>query len=238
MTTILPDKQVSSSIVSRVHSLARTTGYSNKGLSEWRWVNVGNEAGAVGVLAVETNETKERTMRKVILCAVIMLLVTVLTVSAKGTFDQIILSGPGLLETVTLTNDSDVLPLSMTALEEFPLRLDDEISALNVSLGEGYELQRQYMLEGGAFMTFDRVRYFPDPFGGQGYVLYVGIENGSSEYDGHYYRATEEGEATIQRILAENGIVFETGAEIEAGLPEESGTIVSRWLSQLVGMAL
>lgn len=168
------------------------------------------------------------------LCIVLVVLAAALTVSAKGPFSQIILDGPGLLDAITLTEDADVLPLSMTALEDFAVRLDDEVATLGVELGEGYELQRQYESGNGMFETFDRVRYFPDPFGGQGYVLYVGIENGSSEYDGHYYRATSDGEATIQRILAENSIVFETGAEIDAGQPERDSTIFGQWFEQFL----
>lgn len=117
---------------------------------------------------------------------------------AKGPAQRIIITGPGLQSALVVTHEPTLYLLSMGTLENFVFGPIDEPS----NLGEWYELERQFDAGGQTYRTFDRVRYYPDSDGGRGYVFYVGIENGSSEYDGRWFYANPEGEAAMRRALA------------------------------------
>ena len=58
------------------------------------------------------------------------------------------------------------------------------------------------------YFPFDQVVYFPDPEGGRGSIFYGGIVNGSSEYDGKWFRASQEGEAALRAALASAHMCF------------------------------
>ena len=74
-------------------------------------------------------------------------------------------------------------------------------------LGEGYELHRYFKNADGTYWDFDRVRYYPDPAGGRGYVYYAeGIGYSPAWNAGKWFRATPEGDLTMQRILQSFGV--------------------------------
>jgi len=113
---------------------------------------------------------------------------------AKGPMDKISLTTPAG-QTIELTNRTLIEPISMAALEKFP----NNITQPDVT-GKGYELARAFK-DGNRYVIFDRVRYFPA--GGRGYVYYVGIENGWSEYDGKWFEASVEGMAAMNQIISQ-----------------------------------
>jgi hypothetical protein len=114
-------------------------------------------------------------------------------ISAKGPADKITITTPHG-QRIDLTDSNLIQPISMAVLEEFP----DSIGQPDVK-GKGYELARAFK-DGNRYRIFDRVRYFPA--GERGYVFYVGIENGSSEYDGKWFEASAEGVEAMNQIIS------------------------------------
>jgi hypothetical protein len=141
-------------------------------------------------------------MRKVLLVGVLALaLLLVLTQAAwaKGPPQKITISGEGLAQEIVITDDETTLnALAMMALEDYDTLTADAPEGMS---GEGYLLTRFYEDSPDHFIPFDQVRYFRSPEGGRGYIQYIGIIGGSSEYDGMWYRPTPEGEAMLQAVL-------------------------------------
>jgi hypothetical protein len=75
-------------------------------------------------------------------------------------------------------------------------------------VGTGYDLIRGGF-NGDQFIPFDHLIYYPNSSMGEAVVYYVGLVNGGSEYDGHWFQVTAEGDAAMRAILAENGIVVD-----------------------------
>lgn len=125
-------------------------------------------------------------------CALAVLLPTITL--AKGTPLAVSITGPGLPGPISVSD-----PLAMPALGILGIMQVETPIVPPADLGAGYELQRD---------DFDRVRYYPDPHGSWGYVFYVGIINGSSEYDGHWYRASTVGDATMRCIMEAHGVLL------------------------------
>jgi hypothetical protein len=122
-------------------------------------------------------------------------------VFGKGSFDKVVIAGPGI-DSVDVTEAARVGALGLVTLMNVPVAIEPP-----VDLSAGYELTR-YFVDGSDYQVFDQAIYYPDILG-TGYVYYVGIVNGSSEYDGNWYRATVEGDAAMRAILSENGIAVE-----------------------------
>ena len=130
-------------------------------------------------------------MKRCLFLTILVFAITAIA-TAKGQMDKVTittLSG----QTIDLTDPRLISPISMAALEKFP----QNISRPPV-LGKGYELARAFKT-GNTYRIFDRVKYFPA--GKRGFVFYVGIENGSSEYDGKWFEATELGVETMNQII-------------------------------------
>ena len=133
---------------------------------------------------------------------IISLLLAALPATAKGT-NKATISGPGLAEPIVVTDVDDAVGLSIAVFED----IDSPVDA-PTRVGPAYLLTRLYAFKGTPDQVFDRVLYFPDPDGGLGYVLYVGIEGGWGPYDANWYHVSPEGEQLIQRLLAEHGVTF------------------------------
>jgi hypothetical protein len=108
-------------------------------------------------------------------------LVTFITAFAKGGFDFITITGPGLKEAVRVTDAS--LTEDFFTFANFH---EDKTKA-PANPGKGYEIARHYV-QGQSDIIFDRLHYYPET----GFVLYDGIENGDSEYDDEWYIADPE----------------------------------------------
>lgn len=141
---------------------------------------------------------------------VVTLLVSLVAASAalaKGGFDFIAISGPGLKETVRVAD---------TALTEdfftFANFYEDRTKA-PADPGSGYEITRHYM-DGNRVITFDRLHYYPE----QGFVFYDGIENGESEYDGGWYTANPNIKTVFEAAL---------GIQAESALAEKKEPVMS-----------
>lgn len=131
---------------------------------------------------------------KRILLLIGLLLALASSVMAKGPADRVVITTPNG-QTITVTDADLTKPISMAALEAlFSPRIAEP-----AVLGEGYELARMMAIGNDQYRIFDRVRFYP--VGDRGYVYYVGIENGWSEYDGRWFEATQPGLAAMREII-------------------------------------
>jgi len=113
-------------------------------------------------------------------------------IAAGGQATEVTISGPGLPKPITVTD-----PLALPALGVASLMDVQQVVPAPATLGVGYDVQR------GAF---DRARYYPGLNQAVSYVHYIGLVNGASAYDDHWYRASPIGDETMRRILAQQGI--------------------------------
>lgn len=113
-------------------------------------------------------------------------------IAAGGQVTAVTISGPGLPKPITVTD-----PLALPALGIATLMDPMQPIAAPATLGVGYDVQR------GAV---DRARYYPGLNQAVSYVHYIGLVNGASAYDDHWYRVSPIGDETMRRILAQQGI--------------------------------
>ena len=143
----------------------------------------------------------------IVIVGILLMPFVVQTSQAKGTFQRVIISSEALAQDIVVS-DSDTLHfLSIGRLESFNCRDD----AFTLTCGEvdpppdiaaGYLLQRQFRVDTDNFQTFDEVIYYPSTTADQrGYVHYLGLVNGSSEYDNRWFYITREAEIAFQRLL-------------------------------------
>ena len=112
-----------------------------------------------------------------------------------GPFPRVIISGGGLAADIEVT---DRHLLDFFSFSDF---YEARIEA-PAAPGLGYTVSRGWSTDSGAFVAWDRLRYYPGANGQPGYVYYEGLINGSSEYDGHWYRANANAEKYMPLLLA------------------------------------
>jgi hypothetical protein len=137
-------------------------------------------------------------LRLTLVLLLAVLLLAAAPALAKGPADKVIIAGPDVDGIVEITDPALLRALGMGTLEN----LTAESSAAPENLGPGYGLTRFFRTEEGRFQPFDHVVYYPDLADGRGYIYYDGLSVGWSELDGGWYRVSEIGEWTLQRILA------------------------------------
>ncbi len=113
--------------------------------------------------------------------ALLVALITSITVFAKGNFSFITITGSNLKDVVRLTDPA--LTTDFFAFADFY----QDKTGTPEDPGEGYEITRYY-IDAGQESTFDQLHYYPKT----GYVFYDGIVNGDSEYDGKWYKANPD----------------------------------------------
>ena len=122
--------------------------------------------------------------------ALLLTLITSVSVFAKGQFSFIAVTGGSLTDEVRLSDPA--LTRDFFAFADFYRNKTDA----PVDPGVGYEIKRYY-LNGHTETAFDKLHYYPDT----GYVYYDGIVNGSSEYDGKWYTAKPDMQKTFETAL-------------------------------------
>ncbi len=130
-------------------------------------------------------------MKRYLLVTFLVFAIAAIT-TAKGPMDKISVTIPNG-QTIDFTDPEIIDPISMGMLEKFA----DSIPKPDVT-ANGYELARAFK-DGKTYRIFDRVQYFPA--GERGYVFYMGIENGWSEYDGKWFEASAEGVRAMKKII-------------------------------------
>ena len=122
-------------------------------------------------------------------------------VLAKGPPQKVTISGAGLAPQIELTGDQVTLEaLGFMALEDYTTESPEAPEGIS---GDGYLITRYFETSPGRYMAFDQARYYPDPAGGRGAIYYVGIFNGSSEYDHHWFRPNADNEAVLSRVITD-----------------------------------
>jgi len=122
--------------------------------------------------------------------ALLLSLLTSMTVFAKGGFSFITIIGADLKDVVRVTDKS--LTISFFAFANF---YEDRADAPS-DPGVGYEITRYY-IDGKSEIVFDQLHYYPET----GFVFYDGIVNGDSEYDGEWYTADPEIKTVFESAL-------------------------------------
>ena len=126
---------------------------------------------------------------------------------AKGPPQKVTITGGDLPHDIELTGDDQPVldALQMMALEDYDTRSPYEpldLAAYGDSSGDGYLITRYYLNSTtGQYVAFDQLRYYPAHNGGRGYLRYLGLVNGRSEYDGEWFRPSAYGEATLQWLI-------------------------------------
>ena len=132
-----------------------------------------------------------------VVLVVILLLVTALHVNAKGQANRIVLTGPAVDGEMVLTQPLLTSALSMGSLEDFitgPIKEPADKGEVY------YDLERQFEVN-GSHATIDRVRFYP---GEPGYVYYLGLENGWTEYDKEWFYAKPEASVAFKTAFDPN----------------------------------
>lgn len=162
-------------------------------------------------------------MRRMIwILVIIFILTSTHSALAKGTPDLVTVIGPGLDGEINVT-DRDLR--SALSLGGFWDLTTESIAAPDLDEDTSY-LVTSRNKRGAGYQSWDHMRYYPHPAGERGYVLYVGLANGWSEYDGNWFRISRRGENAIRTVLAEHGIRLPGMAAGPARLPETGGV---RW---------
>lgn len=142
----------------------------------------------------------------------LLTLITSVSVFAKGGFAFVSISGADLKEPIRSTDPA--LTMGYFAFADF-YRNQTEAP---VNPGIEYEITRYYM-DGGREYAFDRLHYYPIT----GYLYYDGLVNGSSEYDGHWYKAQPEIKAVFESLLLPASVVI-TELDSSASQPQPNNS--------------
>lgn len=123
--------------------------------------------------------------------ALLLALLTSVTVFAKGDFSFIAVTGGELTDEVRISDPA--LTKDFFTFADF---YQNKTEA-PVDPGMGYQITRYYV-NGYTERAFDRLHYYPET----GFVYYDGIVNGSSEYDGEWYTAQPDIKSTFETALS------------------------------------
>ena len=124
------------------------------------------------------------------LLTLILLLVPAIALAKGGGFTYISVKGPGIIGDVVITDPA--LTESFFAFADFsagpiPAPADP---------GQGYQIVRAYVIEDKDH-PFDQLEYYPYT----GYVHYIGLAEGTSEYDNNWYAADPAADAPFRAAL-------------------------------------
>lgn len=118
--------------------------------------------------------------------------------SAKGRFSTVVIMALGTGE-LRIVSDPDLE--GFTALADFTNGSKDATNP-GSAYADSYEVTRIGEGEEGRLFAIDRLRYVPPGSKEHGYILYEGLINGSSEYDGKWFPTTLAGDEVMKRILS------------------------------------
>lgn len=163
---------------------------------------------------------------RLLVLLIVIALLAVQAALAKGPPQKVTISGGDLAEEIEILGDEPALTaLAMMTLEDYETRSDE---APDVD-GEGYLVTRFFETTAGHYFPFDEIRYFPDPEGGHGHINYIGIVNGSSEYDGEWFRANTEGETVLQAVIT--GAQDEQAAAVRNSIFDRFTRLIAQFMA-------
>lgn len=128
---------------------------------------------------------------------ILAVFIPITVVFAGSNFDYITVKGPGLQGELNITNPE---------LNGFFAFADFTQGAIDppANPGQRYEIVRVFVVTEDNKpnpTAFDQLYYYP--YADEGYVYYVGLASGSSEYDGKWYAANPSADAPFRAALAE-----------------------------------
>lgn len=129
--------------------------------------------------------------KRLVLALTLALLLIPTIVLAKGSFDYIEVKGPGITGNIVITNPA--------LTEDFFAFADFSAGSIPApdNAGQGYEVIRVYLVD-EKDRPFDMLEYYPYT----GYVHYIGLAEGTSEYDGQWFVANPAADAPFRSALA------------------------------------
>ena len=128
--------------------------------------------------------------RLIVLILAFVFLSPALVVLAKGQFDYIEVKGPGITGDIVITDPAlteDFFAFADFSAGSIPAPAD---------AGQGYDIVRVYIVD-EKDQPFDQLEYYPYT----GYVHYIGLAEGTSEYDGKWYIANPAADAPFRAAL-------------------------------------
>jgi hypothetical protein len=154
--------------------------------------------------------------------ALLAAMIVSISVSAKGGFAFISITGASLKETIRAADGE--LTHDFFAFADFSQSKSDAPA----DPGVGYEITRYY-IDDNREVAFDKLHYYPDT----GFVFYDGIVNGSSEYDGKWYTAKTEIKPVFENKLSDSALTVtskpvdptQTDQSIQQPQPGKSMTV-------------
>ena len=172
-----------------------------------------------------------KTLRRrtlIALVAGLLSLLTVMPAAAKGQALMIRIAGPGLDGNRSYRDEELLSHLSTALLEDFSQPIDAP-----QTVGAGYVITRYF--DDANYVPWDQVIYYPDPAGGPGHVFYVGIFNGWSENDGHWFAVRPESEVVLRDLLLSEDAPLDPRGLGTPPMPGWSAMLITALAALLVG---
>lgn len=132
-------------------------------------------------------------MKKLIwIIAALLLTLPSLAARANGEFTYVTVRGPGVVGELTVSNP--ILTQEFFAFADF----SQESVTAPADAGDGFIVTRTYVIEGKE-QPFDQLQYYPYT----GFVYYIGVADGTSEYAGKWYAANPSAKEPFLHALKE-----------------------------------
>ncbi len=151
------------------------------------------------------NKVHRRAMWYALIAIVLLLSVTAVAAKELGALG---ISGPGIKGELKLDNAGEMMKLEQSGFFD----LSHSIKAPQ-GLGEGYTIVRYLHMEEG-LIAWDKLGYYPDPAGKQGYLNYQGSVD--KNHDGMatigWYRVGLGTDQVFQGLLAAHGVAVAASA--------------------------
>jgi hypothetical protein len=147
---------------------------------------------------------RKSTCRLLALTLITALILIPLSVAlAKGPPEQVTISGPGIDGEITIADSKVLNAFSFYQFNDLTRMLDEPPQVQ----GEGYKITRwvtQRRQGKHQLFPWDYLTYYPDPAGGPGYLYFDGLDRsiGSTEGQGEWFLASEEGGRAMKEIIA------------------------------------
>jgi hypothetical protein len=151
-----------------------------------------------------------------------LLALTAGVVFAKPGHDdgKMTITGPGIngvIEVIDPEMQSGLSPYN------FLEQLNPYVEAPHFAEGEGYDMLYYLRQPDGTYKAVERMRYIPNPNGGQGYIYYGDLKLNT----GTWFQLAPGGEARLQSVLSQIGITVAPAVLAAKTSPVESATTVT-----------
>lgn len=177
---------------------------------------------------------RHATMNSVIFCLLGLSMLPSVPSLAKGPADKVTVGGPGLTQTIEVSDIDTLQALSIGQLEDY----GSPIATLP-QIPEGYDVDRY--AEGPNLSLDNRVRYYPDPQGGRGYVFTIGFVDNpglAPEYTNKWWRASAVGTQAMQQLFVAHGVQPTNAPSSSHGNSIASIQQIAVWLIPTIAVVL